>query len=233
MKDQIPTGGAYSSGTDVVRIRHPLGLPAGSVRALLTLMVVGLFCLMLLLPENPDKPIHVPLYLFYLTFFVLGSYFATRGHTESAPGVRGGHPLHLPRGSIRLLTIVGFIATIAWGFYHNPDILRRLVPSERLDGETNYQSYVPLVLLGGFFAGILVQRLAGLLLARRDGQLPAWYQDLLAWLSLLVMLALGIEIVVRLVIYPRAAPDRQFDMPYWEGFVAGLVSFYFGTRSNS
>jgi hypothetical protein len=213
-------------------VRHPLGLPAGSVRALLALMVFGLFWTMLLLPE--DKEIRIPLYLYYLMFLVLGSYFATRGRAITPPGVKAPQPLHLPRGTLRFLTIAGFAAALGWGFYRNPDLVHRLDPTAGgLDAGVLPQPYLPLVLLIAFFLGIIVNRLAQAVLADSHGGLPAWYQDLFAWISLLAMLGLGVEIILRLVIYPSVSPERQFDLPHWEGFLAAVVSFYFGARSGS
>ena len=73
----IPTPAAVSPAP-----RQPLGLPEGSVRALLALMVFGTIWALLLIHE--DKPEPVPLYLYYLMFLILGSYFAARRHRRSS-----------------------------------------------------------------------------------------------------------------------------------------------------
>ena len=54
--------------------RQPLNLPAGSIRALLVLMVLGLIWALMLLPE--ERGVQIPLYLFYLMFLLLGHFFA-------------------------------------------------------------------------------------------------------------------------------------------------------------
>src|SRR5262245_568951 len=205
--------------------RHPLGLPAGSVRALLAFMVFGIVWMMLLLPEQAGKEIRIPLYLYYLMFLILGSYFAARGHAHAPTGAKEAPPLHMPRGSLRLLMIVGFAAALGWSFYHNPDFLKRLNPVDRLSPDAPEQPYLPLVLLGAFFLGIVVNRIANVLLANPMTGLPAWYQDVLAWISLLAMIGLAAEVIIRLLIYPKAGPERHFELPHWEGFLTALVAF--------
>jgi hypothetical protein len=228
-----PTVRVATAHADTIRTRHPLGLPAGSVRAILALVVFGIIWAMLLLPEQEAKPIRIPLYLYYLMFLILGSYFATRGRSRAAAGVHESPPLHLPRGTLRFLMIGGFAAAIGWGFYHNPDFLRRLNPVEGISPDSSKQVYLPLVILGAFFLGLIVSRVATALFAHPVKGLPAWYQDLQAWVSLLAMICLGIEVIIRLLVYPQASPERKFELPHWEGFLSALVAFYFGARSGA
>ena len=200
--------------------RQPLGLPEGSVRALLALMVFGTIWVLLVLHE--DKPAPIPLHLYYLMFLILGSYFAARRHHQAPAGVRHAHPLHLPRGTLRFLVIVGFIAAAGWGLHKDPQFLDRLTPP------VAEQPYLPIVVVGAFFLGILVARFGERVLAGPAG-VPPWFQDLLAWVSLLAMLGLGAEVVIRLVINPTLS--QPLTLPPWETILAGLVAFYFGARS--
>jgi hypothetical protein len=201
--------------------RHPLGLPAGSVRALLALMVFGLIWCLLLLPEKSGREIRIPLYLVYLMFLILGHYFAARGH---GGGVAAGekHPLYLPKGSLRFIMFAGFAGAMGWGFYHNPNFFDRLKPN------LEEQPYLPILLLGAFFLGIIVARIGNALFTGPDGLAP-WFQDILAWISLLAMVGLAVEIIVHLVINPTLAQPLQ--LPHWEGYIAALVGFYFGVKS--
>src|SRR5215469_8506060 len=98
--------------------RHALGLPAGSVRAAHTLIIVGLSCAMLLVNTTPVRPI--PPYLIYLLFMVLGHYFA---HRSGAVAGSGYHPLYLPRGFVRLIVMVALIGTVVWCLHNDPDKL--------------------------------------------------------------------------------------------------------------
>jgi hypothetical protein len=200
--------------------RQPLGLPEGSVRALLALMVFGTIWALLVLHE--DKPAPIPLHLYYLMFLILGSYFAARRHHQATAGVRHAHPLHLPRGTLRFLMIVGFIAAFGWGLHNDPQFLDRLTPPVR------EQPYLPIVVVGAFFLGVLVARFGERVLAGPAGA-PPWFQDLLAWVSLLAMLGLGAEVIIRLVINPTLS--QPLTLPPWEAILAGLVAFYFGVRS--
>jgi hypothetical protein len=198
-----------------------LGLPAGSVRAVLAIMVFGLIWGLLLLPEAEPKPI--PLYLYSLMFLILGHYFAARGHSPAVSG-REHPPLFLPRGTIRTIFVLGFAGALGWGFYSDPLFVNRLTPS------IPDPPYSPLVMLGAFFAGIVVSRIGSHFFSGPQGVQP-WFQDLLAWVSLLAVLALSAELVIRLVIYPSLDPGRRVPLPNWEGFLSALVGFYFGAKS--
>src|SRR5262245_13818143 len=79
--------------------RHAFGWPPGSIRAVLTLLVVGLVCALVLTPPQRNEPTPIPAYLLYLLFLILGHYFAARG---SSPGEQGhAAPLWLPAGTVR------------------------------------------------------------------------------------------------------------------------------------
>jgi hypothetical protein len=202
--------------------RHPLGLPAGSVRALLALMVFGLIWALWLLPEDKVQP--VPLYLYSLMFLILGSYFAARSSGGTTPAAGSRHPLFLPRGTFRTLFLLGFAAALGWGFYSDPNFQARLKPA------IPEQPLQPLILLVAFFVGIVVSRFGRRFLSGPTGA-PPWFQDLLAWVSLLAMLGLGFEVIILLVINPTMDPSRQLDLPHWEGFLSAVIGFYFGARS--
>ena len=100
--------------------RQPLGLPAGSVRALLTFMILGLIWALLLLPE--EKEVKIPLYLYYLMFLILGHFFAAHGHSIAGPATGTTSPLYLPRGTLRTLVIVGFLGVLGYRYYLHRNI---------------------------------------------------------------------------------------------------------------
>ena len=54
--------------------RHPLGLPAGSVRSVIAILIAGLLCTIILLP--PEQPVRVPLFVYFLTSLVLAFFTA-------------------------------------------------------------------------------------------------------------------------------------------------------------
>src|SRR6516225_4523660 len=164
----FPPTGQPASPTLIVPVRvprQPLGLPAGSVRALLTLMILGLIWALLLLPE--EKGIRVPVYLYYLMFLILGNFFAAHGHSIAGPATGTASPLHLPGGTLRTLIIVGFLAVFGYRYYVYRDFERLFKLGEPLFE----QPYLPLVILGGFFTGVFLNRV----IIRSVGITP-WFQ---------------------------------------------------------
>src|SRR5262249_22269097 len=92
--------------------RSALGLPAGSIRAILALLVTGMISLLIALPPH-DPPRVIPPYLFYLLFIAVVHFFAAHGH--SIRHFRGSpSPLYLPRGLVRLLIIAALSGSVAY-----------------------------------------------------------------------------------------------------------------------
>jgi hypothetical protein len=196
--------------------RHPLGLPAGSVRAVLTLMIVGLFLTLLALSATGPVPVQVPLFLYFLTGLVL-VFFAAHGHSIGDPADTRS-PLNLPRGSIRLILLLGIAGVAGWLFYKHPDRLREAVTP---DPEQLKQWPVLLgVTAGGYFLGYLI--------GRGPWRRAAAFQDILAWISLLAMIGLTVETVW--VIFINPSLRQEFDLRTWEAVLAATVSFYYGAR---
>jgi hypothetical protein len=196
--------------------RHPLGLPPGSVRAVLSLIIVGLFWLLLLMP--PDKDVQVPLYLYFLLGLVL-LFFTSHGHSIAPQGSVHPSPLGLPKGTIRGIIFLGTAAVIGWCIYSNRALLlERLTPTAE---SLTQWPYLLFSLIAGFFLGWLI----------RLGPWKSlyWFQDIQAWVSLVAMGLLGVDVVIRLFINPHM--ERDFDLPLWEEILVAVVAFYFGVRS--
>src|SRR5206468_2297378 len=102
----------------------------------------------------------IPVYLYYLMFLILGHFFAAHGHSIAGPVAGTASPLYLPRGSLRTLIIAGFLALLGYRYYVHQDIEELLKLREPL----LQQPYLPLVILGGFFLGVLLGRGFGRLL---------------------------------------------------------------------
>ena len=205
-------------GTTSLRPRHAFGWPPGSIRPLLTLMVVGLVCALMLM-STAEKPIPIPAYLLYLLFLILGHYFAAHGvagrlDTNHAP------PLHLPRHSIRFLILVALVATIVFQLVKHPTAFN-LQMKASVEALKNPQ--LPLYVLAGFFAGVLLRILL-------IGPTPSpWWQDMEAWVALIATFGMGIAVLVHLVIAPSL--ETPVSMPEAEAILGGIVAFYFGARS--
>lgn len=195
--------------------RHALGLPAGSIRSALAFLIVGLVCIMLLVPAHPPM---AP-YLVYLLFLVLGHLFTHHATLDTSPG-----PLYLPVWFVRLLIIAAIGATVAvkiFVFQDTPGLQDQF--SKTLD-EMKGQPFLPLLLLGGFFVGVLVRALVG-----RENP-PAILQDLEAWLSLIAIVGLCIAAIILLVIAP-STETGHVATPTWDSFLSVIIAFYFGERS--
>jgi hypothetical protein len=201
--------------------RHSLGLPAGSVRALLALAVVGLLWALALTSEEKLPPLY--LYLESLMVLIIAHYFAAHGNSIAGhPQAR--HPLFLPRGSVRFLLAAGLTGLVVWYGMHwanHPSL-------------SEFPFVLPVVLLGSFLGGYVLTHLVR---AASGGQLPYWFQDLEAWLALLCVVCLAIGFAVHLFIVPSLDADSSFraSIPeaavYADPILAGVISFYFGSRS--
>jgi hypothetical protein len=204
--------------------RHALGLPAGSIRAVLALSVLGLLWLLALRPlpgqEGAVGDIKLPtvfMDLQILMVLILAHFFAAHGHSIRAGGV-GPSPLGLPRGSVRFLLLAGYLGLAGFLYHTQP----------RFEYPSTSALILFLVLLSAFFLGhLLTAAVRGL----SGGVLPYWFQDIEAWVALLAMLCMAIILIVVLFINPSLPQDIQIPMPTVEAILAGLVGFYFGARS--
>lgn len=207
------------NSTHLVR-RHALGLPAGSIRALHVLIIVGLTCTLIAWPG--ERAVVIPPYLIYLIFLMLGHYFASHGVSIATRDSGQPSPLFLPGGTVRILVMLALGGAIGWKLYQNPDGLQRQF-------ETSMQALaeqplLPALILGGFFAGVILRTLVG-----RTNP-PQWLQDFEAWISILALVGLGAAAMIHLIIVPSLQVP-WLELPMWEGILGAVIAFYFGERS--
>ena len=187
---------------------HALGLPSGSVRALLALAVVGTVCGLLL--QAPERAL--PEHLESLLVVVLGHYFAARGQAPVDPA-GGPGPLYLPRGSVRLLLVLGLLGV-------GVAVTRQ--------GELQaHRGLFTLVLVFGFLLGLLLTRVAGWFQRRIRGH-SRWFEDLRAILGLAAVGVLALHAFLGVLPGPEQVSFGSLGL---EQGLAGLVGFYFGSRS--
>lgn len=195
--------------------RHPLGLPAGSVRALLAVIIAGLFGTLVALPG--DRDVVIPLFLYFLMSLLL---VFMSSHGNSIGGQDRPHPFGMPRGTFRALVILAVGAGLAWAWHNDTaaDYYRRLTPrSEQL-----YQwPTLCAALFGGFVFGRLLR--AG------PWKNSAVYLDAMATVSLLCMFGLLIETLLEVFVNPTLPVG--LNLFYLETGLTGIISLYFGTRS--
>lgn len=187
---------------------HALGLPGGSVRALMALAMVGTVCGLLV--RDPAASLPEPLES--LLFVVLGHYFAARGQAPDDPA-GGPPPLWLPRGTVRFLLIGGLVAAG--------------VVVVRAGGEATQRGMVTLVVVAAFLLGLLLTRLTGWLQRRRN---RPWrpFEDLRALVGIGAAAALAIHAFYGILPGPETISVGRVGL---EQGLAGLVGFYFGSRS--
>ena len=202
---------------------HAFGLPGGSVRAVLAVLVFG--GIWTWLWRRPDR--EMPPYLSDLMFIILGHYFAARAGREAGEAP-GPPPLYLPRGTIRLLVVLGFASVAGVLSYQ-----RRLWASDAARGVHLNPGGVTLILVGGFLVGVVLARLRQWW-AARGRRLPRIVEDVRATVSLAAAVAL-LLILFGLWSPPEGgglAAAQHFLSKYRiEDALAAVVGFYFGSRS--
>lgn len=202
---------AVTNAPPVTMDRHPLGLPAGSIRALLSLGIAGAFLLYLCHP----KATHVPLYLHFLTF-ALFLFFASHGRTI---GTGGSSPLFLPAGVLRFVIVAAIVGVVAWRSWLDPqELMQRMRPQE---SELDAWGIMFAATVGGFFLGWLI--------AHGPWRKSPVFQDFLAWIALIALLMMLAEALWKGFIDP--AGIKVGNRPMWESLLLGVVTFYFGSRS--
>jgi glucan phosphoethanolaminetransferase (alkaline phosphatase superfamily) len=197
--------------------RYALKMPAGSIRAILALAVLGLLALIVFTSLRTDKDVGtLYFYLWGLLFLAIANYFTVRSGMTVGPGEF--HPLWLPRGSVRLILLVGLGGIIAWLWQNDKTIFTEA-------------STVPLglfiVIPAGFLAGWLVSHAVYLVVGERE---PFWYQDVQAWVSIIAMGMLLIELSA-LIINHNLGDEFRKNLSTLDAALAAVISFYFGARS--
>jgi hypothetical protein len=205
--------------------RHALGLPAGSIRALLALGILGYLWILALTPGEEGKPLWATqraslafIYLQFLMVLIIAHFFTAHGRSIG-PQVSTRSPLGLPRGSVRFILLGGYLGLAYYLYTHQTKFdLPDTAPVVLMLG----------ILLTAFFFGHLI---TGLMRWLGRGTLPYWFQDIQAWFALIGMLLMGVIVIVRLAINTSLPGNLQIDLNLTESILAGVVGFYFGARS--
>ena len=203
------------------RSKHALGLPSGSIRALLAVAVFATTWTLLVLRPAQE----VPDYLRDLLFIIMGHYFASR-HRASQAEDAGPPPLYLPRGSIRFLLVIGsvVVGVVLYRRGHLTDL-------EKNPG------VVTLLMIGGFLLGVLLNTVLTWWKDRGHNP-PRIVEDLRALISIIAAIMLVLLVANRLFpVVPQEQLDTRFSS--WihlghygpEHLLAALLGFYFGSRS--
>ena len=192
-------------------LRHPFGLPMGTVRGFMSVLICGFFWIYLLVPAPHIAPL-AHFFLLTLVFLAFASHPILHDSAKSE---------FLP-WLMRLLFVGGSVAVVAYVAYEDPSRLAsRLTPAQ----EEVVQWPVLLgTLAGGFGLGIF-SRFA-------LGRASSMFQTLRAWFGVLAILLLVAETVFQFVIKPSLSdPPGPDAMKVWEGVIIAFVAAYFGSRA--
>jgi hypothetical protein len=198
------------------RVRMVLGLPPGSIRALLTLMTVGFIVV------QTARDIRVSLLWFESLMIVLAHYFAHRRFVPLSPTMReklkcedliedDTHPLYLPQHSLRAIIVLAFVGLAIY-----------LGAQGRLRDPVAMPVFIS---VGSYFLGIGFGAFASW---RSRGKVStsstaSWFENVKA---LVTLIAVAIAIAVQLFGWQQAIPfgDKLEALPL------ALMLFYFGSR---
>ncbi len=192
----------------------PLGLPTGSVRALLTLTCVAVVVV------NTARGRDLDLFWVEALLISMAHYFTSRRFVSLPPATirrlesdgileRESQPLFLPKGSIRVLIMAAFLGLGVYLYQNNRPLL--------------YSKHVItlLALVGSYFLGAVVRTMTGFLHRWRSRPVSRWWADARA------LVVLG---VFALVAVPELAGAGNVWDDAFRHVGLGLMLFYFGSR---
>jgi len=194
----------------------PYGLPMGTVRGFLSVLICSFFWIFLLMGNPPpdSPPLKAPLGHFFLLTLVFLAF--------------ASHPLESMRTTailpwvMRLIFVGGSAAVIAYVVVTDPHRL-----SSRLTPDAAEITQWP-VLLGCLAGGFGVALTTRFVLGRRSPM----FMTLRAWVGVLAMLLLLFETIFQFVIKPNMSNQPSMEvLQVWEGILIALVAAYFGSRA--
>jgi hypothetical protein len=194
-------------------VRHPFGLPLGSVRGLMSIVICLFFWILLLLPtETTAKAVLAHFFLLGLVLLAFASSPRITDKDESP---------FLP-WLMRLIFVGGSIGVIAFVLItRDPTIAQqRLTP----DPDEVRMWWIPFLssLAGGFALGLLLRFLLG--------QNNHVFQSMRAWFSVLGLVLLACELGIFFIMAGGAGKIDEF-LHYCQCVTIIIVSAYFGTRT--
>ena len=191
---------------------HPYGLPMGTIRGFLSVLICSFFWIALLQPQ--DNPPPIPLGHFFLLTLV---FLAFASHPIEAMRTTSVLPWMM-----RIVFVGGSAAVVAYVGFKNIHVLSsRLTPSP---SEISQWPVLLGCLAGGFGTALFVRFVLG----RRS----PLFMTVRAWVGVIAMLLLLFETIFQFVILPNMS-DKPSDqvMQVWEGILIAAVAAYFGSRA--
>ena len=186
------------------------GLPSGSVRGFLSVLICSFFWIVLLLPA--DTATHAPLGHFFLLTLVFMA-FASQPFLDAKA--------HLLPWLMKLLFVGGSAAAVVVAFVRDPALA-----SARLTPSPAEISQWP-VLLGCFAGGFGVALFLRFVLGRKS----ELFMTARAWVGVIAMLLLFVETILQFLVLPGLADKNPEALKVWEGVIIAAVAAYFGSRA--
>jgi hypothetical protein len=153
-----------------------------------------------------------------MMLLILAHFFTAHGSTIGGRAT-GRSPLGLPAGSVRILLVAGYLGLAYYLYHHRPQF--------QLPTDSGSLFILPFVLLTAFFLGHVA---TGVMKFVNRGTLPAWFQDVQAWVALVALFLFAIVVVIRVLINPELSLPLQIQIDELELGLAGVVGLYFGGR---
>jgi hypothetical protein len=217
-------------------LRSALGLPAGSVRALLALCVLlylwGLALTSGFRFEGNVVKAYGPLTqagattsfasMMLTMLLVVCQFFVAHGSTLGKK-VSGKSPLYIPTTIIHALIVVAYFGLVYWAVMNwTGDV--KFDPPNMVDVMVTMG-----VVLAAFLLGHASTRVMRFL---SGGRLPFWFQDVQAWFGLMAFVLLLWVLLARGAINTTVAnQSSQLTLHFTEPALAALVAFYYGARA--
>jgi hypothetical protein len=192
--------------------RQPYGLPMGTIRGFMSVLICLFFWIVLLYPF--ERPPTVPLAHFFLLTLVLMAF--------------ASHPVREIRMQaflpwlMRVIFVGGSIAVVVIALVRDPNAV-----ADRLTPNASEISQWPVLLAciaGGFGSMLLLRSVIG---PNND-----FFQSVRAWVGVIAMLLLFFEIIFQFLIRPNMSDvPSETALKVWEGIIVGFVAAYFGSRA--
>jgi hypothetical protein len=201
-----------STANGVVQEYPTFGLPSGSVRGVLSVLICSFFWIVLLYP--PDVKVQPPLAHFFLLTLV---FLAFASHPFPGPDAR----THMLPWLLRVLFVGGSVVVVAFAVYKDPQLA-----ADRLTPNKDEIAQWPVLLgclAGGFGVALFLRFVLG-----RHSEI---FMTLRAWIGVIAMLLLLVETILQFLVLPNVTDKNPEAVKIWEGVIIAFVAAYFGSRA--
>jgi hypothetical protein len=191
--------------------RHPFGLPMGTVRGFLSLLICSFFWIVLLSTTDPNvKPLLAHFFLLSLVLLAFASSPRTEDSDATLPWL------------MRVLFVGGSVAVVGYCLVTDAtQFSHRITPKP----DEFKQWWGPFMgcMAGGFAGGLFLRFILG-------SQNIA-FQAIRAWLSVVGMVMLTVELAMFVALL--SSDNDKYDAFFhtWQAIEIAVVSAYFATRS--